>query len=459
MRHDPTFPLDFAPGVCEPGFHQPPLAADVPLAIRPERRTAEGARVSATLRNVGIGLVCLAALLALGASSAALVVSNTRDHAGPAATVTVSSTALADEKLRAEIAQLRAETRKLNSDRGFLSENGAVLAALLTGVVAVGGLFLTLWKQITEQARQRDADRKQRDSEIAQQKLEREREQEARGREREQREADSMRRFEERFTAILAELGAESEAMQAGAAVSLLTFLRPEQEAFHRQVRLVALANLKVAHSEPVRKLLLHVFEQAARLAPPVPNERDLSQASLDGADLSELDISGADLTGTRLRNAILENVNLRAAHGNEELDLKNARVCGPDTDLHAVRFKKLQGVNVNFTEANLSAAHLEGGNLRYARFQKARLQAAHLEGADLRGAQFQRADLRDTYFTEKRTESALLDEAALRSISAALTREGAHFTAEHEQRLAELDAERKAKARRKTLVDKAPAE
>jgi hypothetical protein len=250
-------------------------------------------------------------LLALGAASAALVVSVTRDHAGPAATLTVSSTALANEKIRAEIAQLQADTRKLNSDRSFLSENGAVLAALLTGVVAVGGFFLTLWKQISEQARQRDADREQREGEIEQQKLERQREQEARTREREQREADSMRRFEERFTAILAELGAESEAVQAGAAVSLLTFLRPEEKAFHRQVRLVALANLKVAHSEPVRRLLLQVFEQAARLAPPKPSERDLSHASLDGADLSEIDLSGADLAGTRLRNAILENVKL----------------------------------------------------------------------------------------------------------------------------------------------------
>ena len=398
--------------------------------------------MSPKTRNVGLGLACLA-VLTLGAASAALVISTTRDRSGAVTTVTVSSTALGEEKLRAEIAQLRAQTRKLNSDRSFLSENGAILAALLTGIVAVGGFFLTLWKQITEQSRQRDADREQREGEIEQRKLERAREQEAREREREQREADSMRRFEERFTAILAELGAESEALQAGAAVSLLTFLRPEQEAFHRQVRLVGLANLKVAHSQPVSKLLRNVFEQAARLAPPEPDERDLSQASLEGADLSELDLSGADLTGTRLKAAKLENVKLRGAFGDEGLDLTNARVCGPEADLHAIRFKKLQGVNANFTEANLTAAHLDGGNLRYARFQKAQLQAAHLAGADLRGAQFQRADLRDCYFTSKRYGDAQLDETALRSICGALTREGAHFAVEHEQRLAKLDADR----------------
>ena len=55
----------------------------------------------------------------------ALVFSITRDHAGTAATVTVSSTPLANEKLRAEIAQLRAETRKLNSDRSFSTMGSA----------------------------------------------------------------------------------------------------------------------------------------------------------------------------------------------------------------------------------------------------------------------------------------------------------------------------------------------
>lgn len=410
--------------------------------------------MSPTSRYVGIGLACLA-VLALGVASAALGVSITRDRPGAVTAVTVSSTALGEQKLRAEIAQLQAQTRKLDSDRSFLSENGAVLVALLTGMVAVGGFFLTLWKQITEQARQRDADRKQREGEIEQRKLELERAQEAREREREQREADSIRRFDERFTAILAELGAESEALQAGAAVSLLTFLRPEDKAFHRQVLLVTLANLKVAHSESVRRLLLNVFDQAVRLAPLEPNDRDLSEADLEGADLSELDLSGADLTRARLKGAKLENVKLRKAQGNE-VDLTNARVCGPDADLHAIRFKKLRGVNANFTEANLSAAHLDGGNLRYARFQKAHLQAAHLAGADLRGAQFQQADLRDCYFTSKRYGDALLDETALRSISGALTREGAHFAAEHEQRLAELDADRE--ERRKTQAGQAPS-
>ena len=50
--------------------------------------------------------------------------------------------------------------------------------------------------------------------------------------------------------------------------------------------------------------------------------------------------------------------------------------------------------MNANFTQAKLTAAHLEKADLRYARFQQTRLQAAHLEGADLRAAAFQQANL-----------------------------------------------------------------
>ena len=346
-------------------------------------------------------------------------------------------------KLRAEIAQIQAETRKTNSDRSFLSQNGALLVGLLTALVAVGGFFLTLWKQISEQARQRDADREQRETENAQRATEREREREAREHEREQREADSLRRLEERFTAILGELGDKSDAVQAGAAVSLLTFVRPEQQAFHRQVRLVALANLKVQHPEPVRKLLLHVFEEAARLSPPEPNERDLSDAVLDGADLSGLDLSGANLSGASFVGANLENIVLREARG-KGVNLMNARVCGKQADLHGIRLKELRAMNANFTEADLTAAHLEEADLRFGRFQQTRLQAAHLEGSDLSGAQFQDADLRDTYFTGKRDDrrkATVFDDKALRSILISANREHVHLSAEHEQRLAELAA------------------
>ena len=94
----------------------------------------------------------------------------------------------------------RAQTRKLNSDRSFLSQNGAVLAGMLTALVAAGGLFVTLYKQIAEQARRRSGRWAQQANESAQRALERKREQEAREREREQRDADSLRRLEERFT-------------------------------------------------------------------------------------------------------------------------------------------------------------------------------------------------------------------------------------------------------------------
>jgi len=134
--------------------------------------------------------------------------------------------------------------------------------------------------------------------------------------------------------------------------------------------------------------------------------------------------------------------VRLRAAEG-KGVDLTHARVSGQGVDLHAVRLANLKAVDTNFTQATLTAAHLEGAKLERAHFQQTRLQAAHLEGADLRGAQFQQADLRDTYFTHLGAKKTQLDDDALRSIIGALHRDDAHFAPEHKQRLDELVAER----------------
>ena len=67
----------------------------------------------------------------------------------------VPTSGFSDAKTRAEIAQLQTQTRKLNSDRSFLWQNGAVLAGMLTALVAAVNLLVTLYKQIAEQARQR----------------------------------------------------------------------------------------------------------------------------------------------------------------------------------------------------------------------------------------------------------------------------------------------------------------
>ena len=386
-----------------------------------------------------------AAALALVASGAALAIALGRsasDSEQAAASGTTSTVSLSDRKLEAEIAKLEAETENALDDPGWFSENAALIAALLTGLAAAGGLVLTLSRQIEESARQRDADRSQRQRELQQRRDERRREDEARERERIQRDTESRRHLEERFSSLLTDLGSDRGAVQAGAAVSLLSFLRSAQGEFREQVRLVALANLKVAHPEPVRKILLGVFEQAIRLAPPGDRERDLSGADLTGADLSGVDFEGADLDDTTLVGAGLENAVLRRAHGTG-VRLESAQICGSDTDLHAAELRNASAPNANFNEATLTATHLVDGDFRGARFQRAKLQAAHLEGSDLSGARFQQADLRDTYFfNRRRSKTATLDEEALATIVRAYNWEAAHFEPAVKKRLDELAAD-----------------
>jgi len=325
---------------------------------------------------------------------------------------------LEQEKLREEIRKLQHENRNEHGLRGFFSQYSGSLTAFVTALVAVGGLWLTIRQQTRERARQQDQDRQQRD------------------RDREQRELESQRQLDERFTSILNDLGSASEAVQAGAAISLLTFVRPEHEAYHRQVRLAALANLKVEHPPAVTRILIDVLEAAFRAADRLDSiERDLSRAELERIDLSGLDLSEADLAFANLRGANLSNATLTRARG-FGVELAKARLSGDKTDLEAARLQEAKGAGALFHNARLVSAHLERATLPGAEFQGAQLQAAHFEGADLRGAKFEQAVLRDTYFVSREGEKAQLDEAALKSISRALDWEGAHFAPEHEERI-----------------------
>ncbi len=327
------------------------------------------------------------------------------------------------QKLREEIRKLQLENRNERGVRGFFSSYSGSLTALLTVLVAIGGLMLTVRQQTRERVRQQDQDRQQRD------------------RDREQRDVESSRHLDERFTSILTDLGATSEAVQAGAAISLLSFLRPEHAAYHRQIRLAALANLKVAHPPAVTRILTHVLEGAFRTADALETvERDLSRAELERIDLSELDLTEADLAFANLRSANLNNAILTRARG-FGVELENARLSGDKTDLEAARLREAKGAGALFHNARLVSAHFERAILPGAEFQGAQLQAAHFEGADLRGAKFERAILSDTRFVSREEGKAQLDESALRSISRAIDWEKAHFAPEHKQRVRELRA------------------
>ncbi len=313
---------------------------------------------------------------------------------------------LEQEKLRQEIQQLRIENRNAVGVRGFVTTN----AGLLTGIAAVGAALTALFN-LTRQ----------------------------RGFDREQRAVESTRRLDERFSSVLADLGGPSPVVQAAAAVSLLTFLRPEQAEYHHQVRLVTLANLKVREEGTISSLLVRVLEEALRTdAELTVTEVDFTDAELTGADLSGLDLQLANLTGAKLRGAQLDNVILRGVEG-RGVALEGARLRGSDADLREVRFQGATAAGAIFHQANLGSAKFQDADLTQARFQSAQLQSAHFERANLSGARFQQADVNDAFFAD-----ATLDEPALKTLIDARNYRKAHFSAEIFERLCALDDERR---------------
>ena len=313
---------------------------------------------------------------------------------------------LEQAKLRQEIRQLQLANRDHTGLRGFLATYGGLVA----GIAALGTVFVAL----TNLAHQRKLDRTQRLTE-------------------------SIRRMDEQFSATLANLGSESTAIQAAAAVSLLSFLRPEYRDYHRQVRLVALANLKVRDRGPVTALLVRAFSDALRTAAPIQaDEVDFAGAELGGVDLSGLDLRAADLRGAKLTDADLTNVNL------EDVDAYKASLSGACFSGANLREARLTAVDaqkaVFHGQANLNAIKFHDAILIDARFESSSLQSAHFDRAHLEGARFQSADINDAFI-----RPATFDEATLKSLSRAKNKQNAHFSHEILDRLRALDPEMEA--------------
>jgi uncharacterized protein YjbI with pentapeptide repeats len=313
-----------------------------------------------------------------------------------------SAGVLERQKLRQEVDKLEQENRRSKGLSGFFSS----YAALLTALVGVGGVLLTFRAQSRDQTRQRELDRSQRD------------------RDHEQRERESQRQLDERFAAILTDLGSGTEGLQASAAVSLLTFVRPEKRAFHSQVRLVVLASLKVQQREAVRKLLVRVFEAALRATEPLAGlELDLSGASLAHAELQRLDLTGADIGQADLSESDLSGTILAGAKGRKT---HLERISAQGVDLYNARLPEAQAARARLPASRLVNAHFEGADFRGGDFRGARMQAAHLEDTDLRGARFEGANLADAYFLRAR-----LDDVALQTLIRAQNVNRAHFSPE----------------------------
>lgn len=322
---------------------------------------------------------------------------------------------LQNEKLQQELLKLQAEVKKLNSFWGRLLD----WVPFITALVALIGVLFTIWRQRKEMSRQQELDRYQRELN------------------RKQREDDSLRRLDENFTSIVTNLGSESTSMQASAAVSIITFLKPEYKVFHNQVFMMLLANLKIEYSDAVNKLLIEAFEKAIRIKlqsaqeTDEPFELNLSRSNLYRVDLSGLDLSQADVAFAQLPGANLTDTDLRRARG-IEANLEKARFSR--ANLEEVRFQKARFKEAQFHEANLVSAVLKEADLRNAQFQQAKMQSAHLEKTELNGAKFEQANLNDTFFY-----GASFNEETLKSILKAFNWQKAHFDKDVRDTLEEL--------------------
>ncbi len=316
------------------------------------------------------------------------------------------------EKLEVEVEKLAGEVKNASGVRGFFSRY-AGLAAAIGALIGAGIAFIG---QSRERNRLRKADIATQKRAVAQQK------------------AESDRDHAARFSQLLLDLGSDSEPVQAGAAVSLLSFLGHDDPTFHHQVRLATIANLKVSHPQAVTKLLRRTFEKAMSSGVPYdPIELDLSDADLTGATLRGLTLDGANLDAAGLEYADLCDTSLRDAAG-RKTKLNGAVLQGEGASLYNARLFEAECFKTGFQGAELVNAHLERADMRGARFSGARMQAAHLERSDMEGARFEGANVADTYFM-----GCKLDDNALRSMLKAKNWEKAHFDPAHATRLQEL--------------------
>lgn len=318
----------------------------------------------------------------------------------------LSRAELEDEKLRQEIAQLTLENERLSSSWQVFSP----FTTLLTAIVAVAGVFVTIWKQFDE--RQRD---------------------------RQQREFESRRRLDEKFTSIIVNISSDNRSLQMSSIVSLLTFLKPEYDTFHEQVYLILLANLKLKLDAQVNNLLVNAFEKALRIKLSTLRETaevdklDFSHTNLYRIDLSGLNLRELDIGFADLRHANMKDVNLFRVRG-IEANLEKCHLTR--ANLGEARLVRANLAEAHLHQANLVAATLKEATLKGTQFYQAKMQSAHLESADITGAQFEQADLKDTYFIGSK-----FDQQVLRSILKAKNWDKAHFDEEITVKLAELNS------------------
>ncbi len=333
--------------------------------------------------------------------------------------------ALDEEKLRQEIRKLELENQKLGGWRDFVSSN----AGFITAIVAVLGVIITIWKQMDENKSRRKQFEVARQQDLERHERERKQRLEAIAEER-------KRRMEANLASVVEKLGSPDPQVQDSAALSILSFLRPEFEA---QVFLILLSTFRLPQSDRAHGILISGFEKLVRnlvgkRAAALQDDQaempdwNFSRTNLKRVNLSKLGLQETDWAFADLRSSNLSGANLFRAKG-WKVNFENARLSG--AVLQEARLMKAKLRNAHLHGAVLISANLKKADLRGARLQRARLQSAHLDKAVLLGAGFHDANLNDTFFL-----GAKFDDASLQSILKARHWERAHFDATVKEKL-----------------------
>jgi hypothetical protein len=335
---------------------------------------------------------------------------------GQYATPTTRIEKLQEIKLKREIEKLQKEIQVASSKWAKFTQ----VATFITAIIALMGVFITVWKHISESNRQREADRRQ-------------------------LEIDQVRRFDEKFNQIVEGLGSPNQATQAGAAISILTYLRPEYSAFHEQVFLILIATLKHTHDETTNSLLVRAFEDSIRgKAKEIEKQNNNidekeGKISLDisHSSLTMVHLPGINLSWANVQESKLEYANFRGGC------LQRLRAQGAkchDAQFSQADFRKsvFDGAvmpNSRFSESDLRWVHFKNCDLQDAKFQRALLQSALFNDANLHGARFEQADINNAIFT-----GAKIDKVAMKSLAKAHNWWKAHFDKNIEDALKELE-------------------
>ncbi len=322
------------------------------------------------------------------------------------------------DKLQQEVLKLQQENDNIRNPWRSILSNPTWIASF----VALLGVFVTLWKQLSESRRQQELDRRQRELD------------------REQRETESRRDIDKKFTSNIASIGSNNEALQASAFVSIVTFLKPEYKSLHDQVFSILVANLKLHHSEQVGRLVVDAFEKAlhrkieASLEIGEELKLDLSRAKLIQANLSNLNLAEIDLGFSNLKLANLSGSSLFRARA-YEADFTKARISR--VNLSEARMQGAKFIDAYLHECNLVASDLKNTDLSGAQFFQSKMQSSHLEGANISGARFESANIADAYFS-----GVTADRRALESLLKAKNWKKAHFDNDTKIKLEEIAQE-----------------